>query len=172
MGTHTKMTIPGTLLIEGDGRDPRKTKIKDAATGKDTNLPINSLQFTVTVDEPPSVVLVLGGISIRSEVHNAAYEIEEHDLRELAHQNGFEIVPAPAFPALVEPYGVEEVRISFRDVPGAVLTVQKGTRPHEIIRLASEKLFHELQKMPKPAWPQASEPLDTETIIHAFRPQD
>lgn len=119
--------IPKVIDIEGDGMDPRKTILKDAATGEEIKTPFSALQFNVTVDEPNSMVITLGEVALRARVHLVRYEIPEEDLEILARQNGFEIIPVPAYPTRAVSYGPAEHMFLHRDLPGYQF-VQPGSR--------------------------------------------
>ena len=136
--------IPKILRIEGDGFNPRNTKLIDAETGEDLKLPAAAIQFNVTADEPNSMVVTLCGVALRAEVHHVHYQIDEEDLAVLARQNGFHVVRAPAYPARLVSYGPAEHQVLFPDFP--TLKVTKANPANETtIQMAEEALYEHLK---------------------------
>ena len=166
--THWK--LPSVLRIEGDGHDPRKTRILDDATGKEVKLRIHALQFNVNVDQPNSVELVLGDVAIRAKVHHVQYTIDEEDLAVLAMQNGFEIVAVPSYPARVSHYGPAELQVTFRHFPDLTYK-HRNLIAREAIEGAEKMLRIHLDAMKAAVQPvpEADEPLEGEILIWAHR---
>lgn len=165
--------IPKVLRIEGDGVNPRNTRLIDDATGEKLNLPAAGIQFTVTADEPNSMVVTLTGVELRATVHHVHYEISKEDLARLARQNGFIIQEAPAYPARIVSYGPAEHQVIFRDLPD--LKVTKANPPNQTtLRMAEEALFDHLQTYDQGAGfvlPEPSEPNTDagEFLVHAHQ---
>ena len=152
-------SVPRVLRIEGDGFNPRNTKLIDDETGETLKLPAAGIQFNVTADEPNSMVITLCSVELRATVHHVHYEIGEEDLARLARQNGFHIVRAPAYPARIVSYGPAEHQVLFPDLPG--LKVTKANPANQTtLRMAEEALHEHLKAflLSEDGLPVASEP--------------
>lgn len=165
--------IPQVMRIEGDGIDPRNTKLFDAETNEPLKLPAAAIQFNVTAGEPSSMQITLCGVALRAEVHHVHFEISAEDLAALARMNGFSIQEVPAYPARIVSYGPAEHQVIFRDLPD--LKVTKANPPNQTtLRMAEEALFDHLQTYDQGAGfvlPEPSEPNTDagEFLVHAHQ---
>lgn len=162
-------SVPRVLRIEGDGFNPRNTKLIDDETGETLKLPAAGIQFNVTADEPNSMVITLCGVELRATVHHVHYEIGEEDLARLARQNGFHIVRAPAYPARIVSYGPAEHQVLFPDLPGLKVTKSNPVN-QTTLRMAEEALFAHLQDLDGGlgATPEPSEPREDHREFMVF----
>lgn len=151
--------VPEVIRIEGDGNEPRLTKLFDAKTNEPLGLPVHALQFNVTVDEPNSLVITLCGVALRADVHHVHVEISDEDLARVARMNGYQITRAPAYPARIVSYGPAEHQVLFPDLPGLKVTKANPINKTTII-MAEEALFAHLQDLDRGlgAIPEPSEP--------------
>lgn len=140
-------TVPKVVRIEGDGINPRNTKLYDGDTGEELKLPVHALRFNVTVDEPNSMEIVLAGVAMRATVHLVHYEISEADLAELARQNGYRIEAVPAYPARMTSYGPAEVKITFRDLPKMPDVIHRSTNLRNAIEQAEVDLHGYIERL-------------------------
>lgn len=162
--------IPQVMRIEGDGIDPRNTKLFDAETNEPLKLPAAAIQFNVTAGEPSSMQITLSGVALRAEVHHVHVEISAEDLAALARMNGFTVQKAPAYPARIVSYGPAEHQVIFRDLPNL-----KVTKPNPVnqttLRMAEEALFDALQGYEGVGFPPEPSEVNTEAgefIVHAY----
>lgn len=163
--------LPSVIRIEGDGHDPRKTRILDDRTGEEVQLPIQKLQFNVDVDHPNSVEMLIGGVAVRAVVHHVQYNIEEDDLSMLAKQNGFEIVRVPFYPARLMSYGPAEHQFKFADFPDLIVT-HANPAGRESIEAAEKALRDYLSLAHGPDfknWPPQREAEENEVAIWAHK---
>lgn len=165
-------TLPKVVRIEGDGMNPRNTRLLDDATGEEFKLPIQSLQFNVNVDQPNSMELILGEVAIRATVHHVQYTIHPDDLAMLAKQNGFRIERVPAYPARMSSYGPTEIQVTFRDFPDMQPVINRNIRRLEAIEAAEAALHAHLQSLKADKWPipAPTEPVEGEFLIWAHEP--
>lgn len=166
--------LPKVVRIEGDGVDPRKTRLIDDATGEEMKLPVQALQFNVNVNQPNSMELVLGEVSIRATVHHVQYSIDPEDLEMLAKQNGYRIEKVPAYPARMSSYGPTEIQVTFRDFPDMQPVINRNIRRLEAIEAAEAALHAHLQGLKSDHYPipEPTEPLEGEFLIWAHAPAE
>lgn len=164
----TRWSLPSVIDIEGDGADPRKTRLKDGETGEELTLGVHSLTFRAEAGVPNHVELVLADVAIRARVHHVHYEIPADDLYALAKMNGFKIEAVPAYPAQIRSYGPAEVQIFFRDIPDLVVT-HGNVRAKEAIEAAEIELFDYLAELKNDHYPipVASPVQDGEFLVYA-----
>lgn len=160
--------IPEVIRIEGDGINPRNTKLMDAQTGEPLQLPIHTLQFNVTADEPNSMVITLAGVALRADVHHVHVEISEEDLARVARMSGHTITRAPAYPARLVSYGPAEHQVRFRDFPDLMVT-KANPANQATIRMAEAALERALASHEGVDFaPEPSELQDGEFLVYAL----